>query len=148
MTVLTIHDILQLLPHRYPFLLVDRVVAIEPGVSLVAKKNVTMNEPFFVGHFPQQPVMPGVLIIEAMAQASAILAYHSTQSSPKDYLFFLASIEGVKFKLPVEPGDTLMIHTRIERVRNDFYRVACEAFVEDKLVCQATILSVRRKVGA
>ncbi|MBI2286118.1 MAG: 3-hydroxyacyl-ACP dehydratase FabZ, partial [Nitrosomonadales bacterium] len=105
-----IHAILEHLPHRYPFLLVDRVLSIEPGKDIVALKNVTINEPFFPGHYPHHPVMPGVLIIEAMAQVAALLSFKSMGSKPDDKsVYYFAGIDGARFKRPVTPGDQLII---------------------------------------
>ena len=109
-TQMDIHAILEHLPHRYPFLLVDRVLSIEPGKEIVALKNVTINEPFFPGHYPHHPVMPGVLIIEAMAQVAALLSFKSMDSKPDDKsVYYFAGIDGARFKRPVTPGDQLII---------------------------------------
>src|SRR5690349_16357913 len=115
--LLNVADIQRLLPHRYPFLLVDRVVEIEPGKRLVAIKNVTINEPFFNGHFPGAPVMPGVLIVEAMAQASGLLVAYNRSVTEGEYLLF-AGIDNVRFRLPVVPGDTLTLTVETRRIRS------------------------------
>jgi len=118
MTTLDIHQILKLLPHRYPFLLVDRVLEMEKGKRIRALKNVTMNEPFFNGHFPHRPVMPGVLMLEAMAQAAALLSFHSLDIVPDDNtVYYFAAIDGARFKRPVEPGDQLTLEVEIERMK-------------------------------
>ena len=111
---LDIHGIMEFLPHRYPFLLIDRVTACEPGKSITALKNVTMNEPYFVGHFPQRPVMPGVIIIEAMAQATGVLAFLTVGTKPdNDTLYVFAGIDKARFKRPVEPGDQIIIEATL-----------------------------------
>jgi 3-hydroxyacyl-[acyl-carrier-protein] dehydratase len=143
---LSIHEIIQLLPHRYPFLMVDRVLDYQEN-SLQAIKNVTVNEPMFTGHFPDNPVMPGVMIIESLAQAGAILAYTKTQSSPKDFLFFLASIDNVKFKQIVSPGDTLRLEVEILGNKSSFWKIHGDAKVDGKVVCSVDILSAMRNVN-
>ncbi|MFZ2525823.1 MAG: 3-hydroxyacyl-ACP dehydratase FabZ, partial [Candidatus Ferrigenium altingense] len=115
-TTMDINAILEHLPHRYPFLLVDRVLSIEPGKEIVALKNVTINEPFFPGHYPHHPVMPGVLIIEAMAQVAALLSFKSMDSKPDDKsVYYFAGIDGARFKRPVTPGDQLIIKVSLTR---------------------------------
>ena len=112
-----IHEILEYLPHRYPFLLIDRVVEVVPGKSIHAYKNVTINEPFFVGHFPHHPVMPGVLIMEALAQAAGILSFKTEDKKPtQNDVFYFAGIDEARFKRPVMPGDQLNLHVEIELV--------------------------------
>jgi len=137
---LSIDDILRHLPHRYPFLLVDRVLDYEPEVSIRALKNVTVNEPHFMGHFPDTPVMPGVLIVEAMAQTGGILAFHS---APKDqeYLVYFTGIDGVRFRKPVRPGDQLIFQLECLRRRGHLWKFKAEAFVEEKLVCSGTLMA-------
>jgi 3-hydroxyacyl-[acyl-carrier-protein] dehydratase len=123
MTVMDIHQILKRLPHRYPLLLVDRVVELEKDVRILALKNVTFNEPFFTGHFPHRPVMPGVLILEAMAQSAALLSIASMDVDPgDDMVVYFAGIDGARFKRPVEPGDLLMLEAAIDRVRGGIYK--------------------------
>lgn len=139
-----IQEILATLPHRYPFLLIDRVVSITPGESLVAIKNVSINEPFFQGHFPGAPVMPGVLILEALAQAAAILAYQSANLSPKECLFYLASLEKVRYKQMVSPGDVLQLKIKLAGKKQHFWKVEATAMVLDKVVCTAEILSAKK----
>lgn len=144
---LCVQEVIQLLPHRYPFLMVDKVIDYQEN-ALQAIKNVTVNEPMFTGHFPDNPVMPGVMIIEALAQAGAILAYTKTQSSPKDFLFFLASIDNVKFKQIVSPGDSLRLEVEIVGNKASFWKIHGEAKVNDKVVCSLDILSAMRKVDS
>ncbi len=118
MNTLDIHEILNHLPHRYPFLLIDRVVDLVPGERLTALKNVTINEPFFPGHFPHRPVMPGVLILEAMAQATGILAFKTEDKLPdSNSLYYFVGIDNERFKQPVEPGDQLLLEVRLNRTR-------------------------------
>lgn len=129
-----IKEIQGILPHRYPFLLVDRIVNLEPGVKIVGLKNVTINEPFFEGHFPGNPIMPGVLIVEAMAQASGVLAHYS--EVPGNNVFFM-SIEKAKFRKPVVPGDQLKFDINIIQQRGNVMKFSGRAFVDDKLVAEA-----------
>jgi len=139
-----IHEILTLLPHRYPFLLIDKVIDIEMGKSLVALKNVTINESFFAGHFPGQPVMPGVLIIEALAQAGAVLAYKSTNTTPKDGILYFAGVDNARFRRVVEPGDQLRLEVKVLRSKKDFWKLEGSAYVGDELASSAEFLSARR----
>ncbi len=142
---LNIHDILQYLPHRYPFLLIDRVLDYEPGKWLEAIKNVTINEPFFPGHFPQNPVMPGVLITEAMAQATGILALRTTNTKlDGKKLFYLVGIDKARFKQPVHPGDQL--HLRVEQLRTSrgIGKFSAEARVAGQRVASAEIMAAIR----
>jgi len=143
---LTVHDVIKLLPHRYPFLLIDKVLDYDE-MSLRAVKNVSVNEPFFTGHFPENPVMPGVLITEALAQAGAILAYLKANSSPKDHLFFLAGIDNAKFKQMVLPGDQLVLEVKIINNKANFWKIQGEAKVEGKIVCSLEILSAMRNMS-
>ncbi len=131
-------QILEMLPHRYPFLLVDRVLEYERGARLRALKNVTMNEPFFQGHFPGTPVMPGVLILESMAQAGGILVSVSTDK-PDDSLFIFTSIERVRFRRPVYPGDQLILNCWDIRTKRNFYKMHCDARVEGDLAAEASL---------
>ena len=143
-----IHEILKRLPHRYPFLLVDRVLEIERGKSLKALKNVTMNEHFFVGHFPHRPVMPGVMILEALAQAAAILAFDNIGARPDDKtVFYFAGIDRARFKRPVEPGDQLILHVTFDRMKAGIVKFATEARVDDAVVAQADLMCTMRTVG-
>lgn len=134
-------EIMRHLPHRYPFLLIDRVLSCDPGKELVAIKNVTMNEPYFSGHFPNFPVMPGVLIVEAMAQASAILAFKSfdLQRGPNSVYYFVG-IDNARFKKPVTPGDQLIIKAQIVRNLRGIWKFTGQAFVDDALVSEATLM--------
>lgn len=134
-----IERIKKLLPHRYPMLLVDRVEKVEKGKSIVAIKNVTINEDFFNGHFPEKPVMPGVLIVEAMAQVSGILALETIGYQGETPLVYFLSIDNAKFRKPVEPGDTLEIHSYILTNKSAICKFECEAFVQGKKVAEATI---------
>jgi 3-hydroxyacyl-[acyl-carrier-protein] dehydratase len=144
--IMDIHEILKFLPHRYPFLLIDRVIEIEMGSSLVALKNVTMNESFFAGHFPNRPVMPGVLILEAMAQAGAVLAYKSTNTSPEDgVLYYFAAIDNARFRRIVEPGDQLRLEVKVLRSKRDIWKLEGSAYVGDELACSAEFLSARKQ---
>ena len=140
-----IHAIMKLLPHRFPFLLVDRVLDYVPSERLTAIKNVTVNEPCFTGHFPGRPVMPGVLMIEAMAQAGALLFFqtHIDAGKPDDGLMFLAGIDNARFKKIVEPGDQLRIEVEVLKIRTPVWKISGKVFVEDKLVCSAEILSAQ-----
>lgn len=142
MNSMDIHEVLQHLPHRFPFLLIDRVIEVKPGESLHAIKNVTINEPFFCGHFPQRPVMPGVLILEAMAQAGCVLAFKSTDSDPESDLFLFAAADNVRFKRVVEPGDQLHLKVEFLKVRRGVLKVKGEATVDGEVVCTAELMSV------
>lgn len=144
--ILTVHEIIKMLPHRYPFLMIDKVLEYTEE-SLVGVKNVTVNEPCFTGHFPENPVMPGVLITEAIAQAGAILAYLKSKSSPRDHLFFLAGVDNAKFKQMVIPGDQLILEVQIVGNKSNFWKIHGEAKVDGKLVCSVDILSAMRKVS-
>jgi 3-hydroxyacyl-[acyl-carrier-protein] dehydratase len=143
--VMDIHEILKYLPHRYPFLLIDRVIKIEMGKSLTAIKNVTINEAFFMGHFPQRPVMPGVLILEAMAQAGGVLAYKSTNTTPSDgTLYYFAGIDKARFRRVVEPGDQLRLEVSVLRSKGEIWKLEGAAYVGDTLACSAEFLSARK----
>ena len=142
-----IHQILEYLPHRYPILLVDRVLECEPGKSIHAIKNVTINEPFFNGHFPHHPVMPGVLILEALAQAAAILSFKTMGSKPDDKsVYYFAGIDGARFKKPVSPGDQLNLHVEIIASKRGIWKFDCNATVDGKPVCSAEIICAERKL--
>lgn len=144
--VMDIHEILQYLPHRYPFLLIDRVIEMDKGNSLVAIKNITANESYFAGHFPNRPVMPGVLILEAMAQAGAVLAYKSTDTTPEDgVLYYFAGIDSVRFRKVVEPGDQLRLEVKVLRSKRDIWKLEGSAYVGDDLVCSAEFMSARKE---
>lgn len=133
--MMDIKEIMDYLPHRYPFLLVDRVAAVEKDVSITALKNVTLNEPFFQGHFPGNPIMPGVLIVEAMAQAAGILAFASSESDAKNVYFM--SIEKAKFRRPVIPGDQLKFDVKVTHKRGNVWKFSASAIVEEKVVSEA-----------
>lgn len=137
--VMDVLEIQKWLPHRYPFLLIDRVLEVVPDSHIVAIKNVTYNEEFFQGHFPQQPVMPGVLIIEAMAQAAGVLARVSEPTLVKDKTFYLVGVDGFKWKRQVVPGDTLQITMRSVRKRNPFWFLEGEVLVDGKIVASGTL---------
>jgi len=146
--MMDIHEILKRLPHRYPILLVDRVLSIEKNVRVQALKNVTINEPFFMGHFPHRPVMPGVLILEAMAQAAAFLSFASQDSDPgDDTVVYFAGIDGARFKRPVEPGDQLILEAEIDRVKSGIFKYRARALVAGELVCEASLMCTIRKIS-
>jgi 3-hydroxyacyl-[acyl-carrier-protein] dehydratase len=140
-----INQILKLLPHRYPFLLVDRVLEITPRVSIKALKNVTMNEPFFQGHFPDFPVMPGVLIIEALAQTAALLTF--SEAKAENAVYYFAGIDGARFKKPVLPGDQLIMTAIFEREKAGIYKFQVKATVNDELAAEANITCAVRTKG-
>lgn len=141
-----IKEIINCLPHRYPFLLIDRVLDYTPGESLHAIKNVTINEPFFQGHFPVQPVMPGVLILEAMAQATGILAYKSMEAAAEDSLYYFAGIDKARFKRVVEPGDQLHFEVKMVKERRGIGVFTGVVKVDGELVCSAEIMCARREI--
>ena len=139
--IMDINEILQYLPHRYPFLLVDRVLELEENKRIVAIKNVTMNEPFFPGHFPHHPVMPGVLIVEAMAQAAAVLSFRSMGIRPDDSsVVYFAGIDGARFKRPVVPGDQLRFEVEITQARRGIYKYKGVARVDGELATEAELM--------
>lgn len=141
-----IEDVKEYLPQRYPFLLVDRVIELEPNKYIKAYKNVTTNEEFFQGHFPHKPIMPGVLIIEAMAQASGVLGFKSQEKKPRDgYLYYFVGADGVRFKRPVVPGDQLILEAEILTVKRGIYKFDCKATVDGELASSATILCAERQ---
>ncbi len=147
MTEMNIHQVLEYLPHRYPFLLIDRVLSYDPGKSICALKNVTINEPFFNGHFPHYAVMPGVLIIEALAQAAALLAFVSKGEKPDpDTLYYFVGIDNARFKKPVSPGDTLHLHVEFQRELRGIWRFGAKATVEDDVVAEAQLMCAKRAV--
>ncbi len=143
-----IHKILKKLPHRYPFLLVDRVLSIEKGKSIRALKNVTINEPFFEGHFPHRPVMPGVLMLEALAQAAALLSFDALDAQPTDdMVYYFAGIEAARFKRPVEPGDQLILEAELLRMKAGIFKFKVKALVDGELAVEAELTCAMRKVS-
>jgi beta-hydroxyacyl-ACP dehydratase FabZ len=138
---LTIDDVLRLLPHRYPFLLVDAVPEFEPGTRIVAVKNVAVDEPFFAGHFPGAPTMPGLLVVEAMAQAGGLLLMASTDN-PAEKVVYFASLDRVRWHAPVEPGDQLRLHVTVTHARGRLRKVHAEAVTGRGLVCEADLAAV------
>ena len=145
--IMDIHQILEHLPHRYPFVLVDRVLEIEPGNKIKAVKNVSINEPFFPGHFPHHPVMPGVLIVEALAQAAAILSFKTGNFMPSDdSVYYFAGIDKARFKKPVSPGDQLILEVSIDRILKGIWKYNCYASVDGKLVAEADIMCILKDI--
>lgn len=138
-TGLGIEVIAERLPHRYPFLLVDRVLSITPGESIVAVKNVTVNEPYFTGHFPGYPVMPGVLIVEALAQAGGVLAWESSTEEERSLVLYLVGVDNARFKRPVRPGDQLILKVALAASRRNLLSFRCAAEVDGKVVAQADV---------
>ena len=146
--MMDIHQILKLLPHRYPILLVDRVLEIETGKSIKALKNVTINEPFFMGHFPKHPVMPGVLMIEAMAQAAALLSFATLGVTPDDKtVYYFAGIDGARFKRPVGPGDQLIMDVELLRMKAGIFKFKGVCRVDGSLACEAELMCTMRTVA-
>ncbi len=146
--MMDIHQILKQLPHRYPFVLVDRITEIEKGKFIKGYKNVSINEPYFVGHFPYHPVMPGVLIVEALAQTAALLGFDTLGVTPDEKtLFYFASIDGVRFKKPVSPGDQLWLEMHVDRVRSGMWKFKGHASVDGDVVTEAEIMCTIRQVG-
>ena len=142
-----INKILDLLPHRYPFILVDRVQDYKVFDYIIATKNVTINEPFFTGHFPGNPIMPGVLMLESMAQASAILSNLSrTPKEGHEFLYFFAGIDNAKFKRVVTPGDQLRLEIKLVGQKRDFWRMHGEVFVGEELACSADLMSAAKEI--
>ena len=145
--MMDIHQILKQLPHRYPFLLVDRVTSIEKGQRIVALKNVSMNEPFFTGHFPHRPVMPGVLMLEAMAQTAALLSFDTQGVTPDDKtVYYCAGIDGARFKRPVEPGDQLVMEVTLERARAGIFKFKGVSRVDGEVACEAELMCTMRRI--
>ena len=145
--VMEIAEIKETLPHRYPFLLVDRVLELEPDKRIVAIKNVTINEPFFEGHFPHYPVMPGVLIIEAMAQTAALLSFKSLGTKRDDNtVVYLVGVDGARFKRPVVPGDTLTLEAEKLLEKRGLIKYAVRAKVDGQLACEAVLLCTQRTI--
>ena len=143
-----IHQILKQLPHRYPILLVDRVLEIEKGVRIKAIKNVTINEPFFTGHFPHRPVMPGVLMLEALAQAAALLSFNALDAVPDDNtVYYFAGIDGARFKRPVEPGDQLILEVAVDRMKAGIFKFKARALVGEEVAVEAELMCTMRKIA-
>ncbi|MDP2417294.1 MAG: 3-hydroxyacyl-ACP dehydratase FabZ [Hydrogenophaga sp.] len=146
--MMDIHQILKQLPHRYPFILVDRVLELDKGKSIKALKNVTINEPFFGGHFPHRPVMPGVLMLEAMAQAAALLAFDTVGTSPDDKtVYYFAGIDGARFKRPVEPGDQLVMDVTLDRMKAGIFKFKGITRVGTDVVCEAELMCTMRTIA-
>ena len=142
---MNINDVKNFLPHRYPFLLIDRVLDFTTGKNLTAIKNVSFNEPHFIGHFPDQPIMPGVLIIEALAQATGILAFKSEVGRPlTGQIYMLVGVDKVRFKKSVEPGDQLKLYAEVVKVRRGIWKFDCKATVEEQLVTSAEIICTQK----
>ena len=144
---LDIHEILNHLPHRYPFVLIDRIIDLNLNEEITAIKNVTINEPFFPGHFPYHPVMPGVLIVEAMAQAAAVLSFKTMSVLPsEDSVYYFAGIDSVRFKKPVSPGDQLILNVKIDRVLKGIWKYKGQAKVEDQIVAEAEMMCILKNI--
>ena len=149
MSGMDINEVLQYLPHRYPFLLIDRVLECEPGKRIVALKNVTINEHFFVGHFPHHPIMPGVMIIEALAQAAAILSFRTmSHKADRRLIYYFVGIDNARFKKPVVPGDQLEVEVHFEREMRGISKFGCVARVAGATVAEATILCAMQGIGS
>ncbi len=146
--MMDIHQILEKLPHRYPFLLVDRVLEVEAGKRIKALKNVSINEPFFVGHFPHRPVMPGVLILEALAQAAALLSFaDGGLQTNKNSVIYFVGIDGARFKRPVEPGDQLILEVEVDRIRAGIHKFNARAKIGEELACEAQLMCTMRTIA-
>jgi len=146
-TSMDIHEILDHLPHRYPFILIDRVTSMELGNEIVALKNVTINEPFFPGHFPYHPVMPGVLFVEAMAQAAAILSFKTMGVKPSDdSVYYFAGIDSARFKRPVSPGDQIVFNVKIDRIIKGIWKYSGLASVDGQIVAEAQMMCILKAI--
>lgn len=146
--MMDIHEILKQLPHRYPFILVDRVLELDKGKSIKALKNVTINEPFFGGHFPHRPVMPGVLMLEAMAQAAALLAFDTVGVTPdNNTVYYFAGIDGARFKRPVEPGDQLVMDVTLDRMKAGIFKFKGITRVGNEVACEAELMCTMRTIA-
>jgi 3-hydroxyacyl-[acyl-carrier-protein] dehydratase len=142
-----IHEILDHLPHRYPFVLIDRVVSMELGKEITAIKNVSINEPYFPGHFPYHPVMPGVLIVEAMAQAAAILSFKTMDTKPSDdSVYYFAGIDNARFKKPVSPGDQIYLNVKIDRILKGIWKYTGVARVDDVVVAEVQMMCILKAI--
>ena len=143
-----IHEILKKLPHRYPYLMVDRVLELEHGKRIKALKNVTANEPYFVGHFPRRPVMPGVMMLEALAQAAALLSFDAVDATPDDdTLYYFAGIDSARFKRPVEPGDQMILDVTLDRMKANIFKFSARASVDGETAVEAGLMCAVRTVG-
>ena len=146
-TSMDIHEILDHLPHRYPFVLIDRVISMELGKEITALKNVSVNEPFFPGHFPYHPVMPGVLIVEAMAQAAAILSFKTMDTKPSDdSVYYFAGIDSARFKKPVSPGDQIILNVKIDRILKGIWKYTGTASVDGVIVAEASMMCILKAI--
>ncbi|MDI1309379.1 MAG: 3-hydroxyacyl-ACP dehydratase FabZ [Methylotenera sp.] len=146
-TSMDIHEILEHLPHRYPFVLIDRIVSMELGKEITALKNVTINEPFFPGHFPHHPVMPGVLIVEAMAQAAAVLSFKTMGAKPSDdSVYYFAGIDSARFKKPVSPGDQIILNVKIDRILKGIWKYSGVARVDGEVVAEAQMMCILKAI--
>ena len=146
--MMDIHQILKSLPHRYPILLVDRVLEIEKGKRIRALKNVSINEPYFTGHFPHLPVMPGVLMLEALAQAAALLAFDTLGTAPDDKtVYYFAGIDGARFKRPVEPGDQLILEVSLDRMKAGIFKFKARALVGTEVATEAELMCTMRTIA-
>ncbi len=146
-TSMDIHEILEHLPHRYPFVLIDRVISMELGKEITAIKNVSINEPFFPGHFPHHPVMPGVLIVEAMAQAAAILSFKTMGAKPTDdSVYYFAGIDSARFKKPVTPGDQIILNVKIDRILKGIWKYIGVAKVDGVVVAEASMMCILKTI--
>lgn len=147
MSQMDIHEILEHLPHRYPLLLVDRVLEVVPGERIVALKNVSVNEPFFPGHYPHHPVMPGVLIVEALAQTAAILSFKTIGGRPDDKsVYYFVGIDGARFKRPVSPGDQLILEVSIQANKRGIWKFAAQAKVDGQIATEAELMCTVRTI--
>jgi 3-hydroxyacyl-[acyl-carrier-protein] dehydratase len=146
-TSMDIHEILEHLPHRYPFVLIDRIISMELGKEITALKNVTINEPFFPGHFPHHPVMPGVLIVEAMAQAAAVLSFKTMNAKPSDdSVYYFAGIDSARFKKPVSPGDQIILNVKIDRILKGIWKYVGVARVDGVVVAEAQMMCILKTI--
>lgn len=144
---MNIHEILEHLPHRYPFILVDKVLSLDLGKEITAVKNVTVNEPFFPGHFPYHPVMPGVLIVEAMAQAAALLSFKTMDTKPnEESVYYFAGIDNARFKKPVGPGDQIILNVKIDRILSGIWKYKGVATVDNDIVAEASMMCILKEI--
>ena len=144
---MNIHEILEHLPHRYPFILVDKVISMELGKDITAIKNVTVNEPFFPGHFPYHPVMPGVLIVEAMAQAAALLSFKTMDTKPNENsVYYFAGIDSARFKKPVGPGDQIILNVKIDRILKGIWKYKGVATADGDVVAEANMMCILKEI--